>query len=350
MQALYGLVELYIQTAKPVGSQTLQENGFQALSSATLRNYLVKLEEAGYLKQLHTSGGRIPTGKGIRAYIETLEPAPLTSPMLEESLPPDSREVAAYLSLAAEGLSELTSCAVFLSAPRFDQDFVQEVRLIALDPSKVLAVLITDFGQIRTETIYLDRPADERFLRSTEEYFRFRLGSGERPLFREALDAKRAQRIYNETMVRHLVGYANFPSEDLLRTGFSKLLAYPELSDPLALASSLSLLENGPEMRRLLKQAVDANTRLTFIGEELMAGSDVAAILSPYKINQAPVGAIGILGPMRLPYRDLFALLEGFTDQLSRHLTDSLYKFKITYREPSTSVARIENMEGKDHE
>src|SRR5580693_4132773 len=68
---LIGLVELYLKTGKPIGSSTLQDHGFESLSSATIRNYFSKMEAAGYLKQQHTSGGRIPTAKAFRLYADT---------------------------------------------------------------------------------------------------------------------------------------------------------------------------------------------------------------------------------------------------------------------------------------
>ena len=69
---LLGLIELYLQHGKPVGSQTLQENGFDSLSTATIRNYFGKMESEGYLKQQHTSGGRIPTQKAFRLYADSV--------------------------------------------------------------------------------------------------------------------------------------------------------------------------------------------------------------------------------------------------------------------------------------
>ena len=68
---LLGLVELYLKIGKPIGSSTLQEHGFESLSTATIRNYFSKMEEMGYLKQQHTSGGRIPTEKAFRLYADT---------------------------------------------------------------------------------------------------------------------------------------------------------------------------------------------------------------------------------------------------------------------------------------
>ena len=342
---LLGLIELYLKQGKPIGSNTLQENGFESLSSATIRNYFSKMEQGGYLKQPHTSGGRIPTEKAFRFYADTYRDHGTIEKgqeeLLEEIIHTETREIATLLHRSADRLSELTKCAVFVSAPRFDQDFIQHVRLIELDPTKLLSVLITDFGLIRTETIYLERPVDAPFLRAAEEYFLWRMNKGEKPLFRQEAEAKMAQRIYNEIMVRHVVGYANFPEEDVLRTGLSKLLAYPEFNDAAALASSFSLLEDATEMRALLRECCKQNQMTCWIGDELCPfvpkEAECAVVAIPYRINQTIAGAIALLGPMRLPYRNLFGFVQVFSEQISRALTESIYKYKITFRHPTKS-------------
>ncbi len=342
---LLGLIELYLKTGKPIGSHTLQENGFDSLSSATIRNYFGKMEAEGYLKQQHTSGGRIPTEKAFRLYADSYRNEGVIEraqeEILEEVLKNETKEIATLLHRSADTLSELTKCAVFVSAPRFDQDFIQDVRLIQLDSSKLLSVLITDFGLIRTETVYLEREVDPQFLRTTEEYFLWRMNKGEKPLFRQEAEAKMAQRIYNEIMVRHVVGYANFPEEDVLRTGLSKLLAYPEFNDAAALAHSLSLLEDENQMRALLRECCKQNEMTIWIGDELYPfvpkEAECTVISIPYRINQTLAGSIALLGPMRLPYRNLFGLLQAFSEQISRALTESVYKYKITFRQPSGS-------------
>lgn len=347
---LLGLIELYLKTGKAVGSHTLQENGFETFSSATIRNYFGKMEEAGYLKQQHTSGGRIPTEKAFRLYADAYRDEGVIERAQEEALEgvmrTDSKEVATLLNRAADVLSELTKCAVFVSAPRFDQDFIQDVRLIQLDEGKLLSVLITDFGLIRTETVYLEKKVDPVFLRTTEEYFLWRMNKGEKPMFKLEAEAKLAQRIYNEIMVRHVVGYANFPEEDVLRTGLSKLLAYPEFNDAAALANSLALLEDQGEMRAVLRECCKANQMTAWIGDELCPfvpkDAECAVIAIPYRINQTVAGAIALLGPMRVPYRNLFGLLQVFSEQVSKALTESVYKYKITFRQPSGSARQIE--------
>lgn len=348
---LFGLIELYLKTGKPIGSHTIQEQGFDSFSSATIRNYFCKLEEAGYLKQQHTSGGRIPTERALRLYADAYQAQGIIEKEqeahLEKVLSKESREIATTLHQAADILSELTQCAVFISAPRFDQDFIQDVKLVQLDASKILTILITDFGLIHTETMYLDRPVEIAFLRTCEEYFLWRINKGEKPLFHNESETKTAQRIYNETMVRHVVGYANFPNEEILRTGLSKLLAYPEFNDATALANSLSLLEDENQMRSLLRETCKNNHLTTWIGDELCplipSSSECAVIAIPYHINHVNAGAIALLGPTRLPYRNLFGLCQLFSEKISQLLTNSLYKYKISFRQPKSCEKLIEN-------
>ncbi len=347
---LLGLMELYLKSGKPIGSHTLQENGFDSLSSATIRNYFSKMEEVGYLKQQHSSGGRIPTDKAFRFYANTYINQGVVEKAQEEALEAvlkkDSKEVAAILHKSADILSELTKCAVFISSPRFDQDFIQDVRLLNLDSEKILSVLITDFGLVRTETVYLDKPVDPSFLRTTEEYFLWRMNKGEKPLFKDESESKLAQKIYNEIIVRHVVGYANFPEGDIFRTGLSKLLAYPEFNDATALANSLSLLEDKTQMLTLLNTCLQNDGISCWIGDELYPhvpiGADCSVIATPYKINQTNAGAIALLGPTRLPYRNLFGMLQIFSEQISRILTENLYKYKITFRNPTNAARQIE--------
>lgn len=343
---LLGLVDLYLKLGKPIGSQTLQEHGFESLSSATIRNYFSKMESDGFLKQQHTSGGRIPTSKAFRLYADDSlhqglieeEQAEALAEVLQQK---ETQEVMSLLQKGLEKLSDVAQCAVFASTARFDQDFIQDVRLLQLNAEKLLAVLVTDFGLIRTETIYLDRPVSPDFLAACEKYFLWRMNKGEKTLFVNEADAKTAQRIYNEVIVRHVVGYVNFPEEDIFRTGLSKLLAYPEFSDPTALASGLGLLEDSVHMHTILKECCKKGELISWIGDELSpylsSSAECAVIAIPYCINQSVAGAVALLGPTRLPYRNLYGLMQLFSEQISDLLTRSVYKFKITYREPTAA-------------
>jgi heat-inducible transcriptional repressor len=334
---LLGLIELYLDTGKPVGSNTLRENGFDSLSSATIRNYFAKLEEEGYLKQQHSSGGRIPTPSAYQLYAETHLKSPLLdekeNKLLRQEMQKETRELSVYLQSVAEALSEATNCAVFLSAPRFDHDLVLDIKLVGVDSHRCLCVIITDFGQVLTELLYADKKMSSFTLKRLEHFFRWRLTGLDRPDLSPEEEAL-ATRFYNEVMMRHLVGSTHFTKEDIYKTGFSKLLAYADFNDATALADGLGLFENEEALRMLLRECAKAGDLSCWIGGTLQACS---ALAIPYRINRNIVGSIAILGPNRIPYRKLFGILETASGAISESLTRSLHKFKITFRHPETS-------------
>ncbi len=347
---LLGLVELYLETGRPVGSSTLRENGFQNLSSATIRNYFSKLEKAGFLRQEHSSGGRIPTEAAYKIYVHTH----LNNPQIKEkegeelrqNLSKSTREVATYLQRAAEVIAETTKCAVFLSSPRFDHDFVLDTKLVAIDQNRCLCVLITDFGMIHTEVLYVEKGLSRVVLKKIEDYLQWRISGMEKPKL-SAEEEKLGNQLYKEIMLRHIVTYSNFSAEDIHKTGFSKLLSYPDFNNAAALASGLSLFENETDLRALLQKACTENGLCCFLGDDLemistgMSGCSI--LLIPYKIHQTTAGAIALLGPNRLPYRRLFGLLEVAAEALHETLTNSLYKFKISFRKPKPSQIELES-------
>jgi len=347
---LLGLVELFLETGKPVGSSTLREKGFPNLSSATIRNYFSKLEKAGFLKQQHSSGGRVPTEQAFKLYAETY----LQSPKLKENeaeelqkgLSTPSREVATYLQKAAELLAETTQCAVLLSSPRFDQDFVLDIKLVEIDPERFLCILLTDFGMVHTEMLFAKERGSEVDTQGIQEYLQSRISGTEKPKLSPE-DEKLASQFYKEIMLRHIVSYSNFSAEDVYKTGLSKLLEYPDFNNATALANGLSLFENEKDLRALLKKGCENEGLSCLFSEDLeiisTPLSGCTLILIPYKIHQTVAGAIGILGPNRLPYRRLFGLLNVAAETISETLTQSLYKFKITFRQASNSEIALEN-------
>jgi len=348
-QVLLGLVELYLETGAPVSSSTLREHGFQHLSSATIRNYFSTLEKEGYLKQQHSSGGRIPTEEGFKHYVQ----ANLGKKQLKEKeaaairvkLSKSSREVAAYLQKAAEFLAESTQCAVFLSSPRFDQDFVLDIKLVEIDSNRCLCVLITDFGMVHTEILYLEKGISHANLNRIANYLQWRISGIEKPKL-SAEEEKLADFFYKEIMLRHIVTYSNFSAEDIYKTGFSKLLNYPDFNNATSLASSLSLFENEGDLRMLLKNCCEKQKLCCFLGDDFkilsteLSGCSI--IVVPYRIHQTLAGAIALLGPNRLPYRRLFGILETAAEALSDTLTSSLYKFKISFRQPKPSQIEMD--------
>lgn len=341
-EVLLGLVEFYLLTGKPVGSNTLKENKFDGISSATIRNYFSKLEKEGFLHQHHSSGGRTPSLLAYRFYADhhckQKEPPPHDLDRLQKELNQDTREIAAYLQHASELLSELTEGAVFLSSPRFDQDLIIEVKFLNIDAKRCMCVLITDFGLVRTEVLHAPKKLSRFSLKRIEAYFRFRMTGLDRPHLSKIEDAIAAN-FYKEILLRHIVNHTNFSSEDIYKTGFSKLLAYPEFRDATTLATGLSLFENTTYMRALLDECIKTGKLQFWIGNSLEKKQDSlihsSVIAIPYFIRGKPVGALALLIPIRAPYPKLFGIMHACSTILSDVLTRNLYKYKITYRQTS---------------
>lgn len=340
---LFGLIEYYIKTGKPVGSNTLKEAGFEELSSATIRNYFAELEEEGYLQQQHTSGGRIPTPSAFRLYAETkvhsTETTEHETNVLERLRLQETRQIAAFLQEAAETLSTLSDGAVFMSAPRFDHDFITTIKMVPIDHHRCVAVMVTDFGVVQSEVFHLENKLSTISAKKIEEYFHWRLSGHDKP---EGLDPELteiAKSLYNELFIRYVIRYSAFVDEDVYRTGFSKLLAHPEFRDPNALAHSLAIFENAHTVRLLLRECAKTDQPRLWVGDDLTPYSNLkpncAVIAVPYYINKQAVGAVGILGPVRMPYSQLYGLLHAFSENISEALTRNIYKFKIEVRQPS---------------
>lgn len=350
---LLGLVEHFIQTGKPVGSNTLKDTGFGDLSSATIRNYFAHLEEEGFLIQSHSSGGRIPSNKAYRVYAhEFLHDFPKEegkNDPFQKIKNFEGQEIATFLQDSAEELSKLTNCAVFLSAPRFDHDFIVDLKLVPLDAYRCLCVLITDFGVIQTEIMHLPTKLSTFAIKRIENYFHWRLTNMGPPENLEPEEEAIGQAFYNELLLRYIVGYSSFTDEDLYRTGFSRLLTYPDLQDTSELAYGLGLFENAHSMRLLLRETKALNQLKFWIGDDLSAyvanNAKCSVIAIPYYVNNQPVGAVGILGPTRLPYRTLFNTLRLFTESVSQALTRNIYKYKISFREPEQGALYLQKEE-----
>lgn len=348
-QVLFGLIDLYIASGKPIGSQTLQESGFEAYSSATIRNYFAKLEADGLLAQGHSSAGRIPTASGFKLYIEeavtelTLDAK--EKKWIKTKLSQETKEVVAYLEQACDLFSEIAGCACFLSSLRFDQDFVSDIKLVQLDQHRLLSVLITDFGLVHTEIIRVESKLSHFAVKRFENFFKFKMTGLDRPELSEEEDVI-AKKLYNEVLMRHLVNHVHFTHSDVYKTGFSKLLGHSDFSQITQLSSTMALFENENSLLTILSDAQRTGQMIRYIGDDLnhfiKTKEPIASVLAiPYSIHQNTAGALGILVPMRSDYKRLIALLKLFQECMSETLTKSVYKHKISYRKPSITPEMI---------
>ena len=150
-------------------------------------------------------------------------------------------------------------------------------------------------------------------------------------------------------MLRHASRFTGLYKEDLIKTGLSKLITYPELNDAGTLSHILRFFEQEPILRQIMKKTYTEKKLCSWIGKELgnyeSEVSQCSVITIPYYINQAPAGAIGLLGPLRLDYHKIFTLLDLFSKSLSDSLTKSAVKFKISFQPPYGDKEDITNID-----
>jgi heat-inducible transcriptional repressor len=327
---LRAIVEEYIGSAQPVGSQTIAQTRDLGVSAATVRNEMSALERDGYIAQPHTSAGRIPTDKGYRFYVDRFTG--------EGSLPATQRrEVADFFTSAARVmddllhdtsllLARLTSHAALIVGPQPDVAVVCSVTLVRLQPRIILAVAVLSNGAVEKDHVVLDHDVtDDDVAHATARLSEHLLGS----TFAAITDPPRspgradaAQQLV-ASVCEGLRRTASIGSEPLFVGGASRLAAEHEaFSNARVAAHLLELLEEHVVMVALMRELLGPGVTVR-IGSEHARDDlrDCSVVLAPYLIEGQPGGTVGVLGPTRMDYRQAQAAVATISRQLSRSLS-----------------------------
>jgi heat-inducible transcriptional repressor len=327
---LRAIVEEYVGSAQPVGSQTIAQTRDLGVSAATVRNEMGALEREGYIAQPHTSAGRVPTDKGYRFYVDRFTgEGSLTAPQ--------RREVADFFTSAARVmddllhdtsllLARLTSHAAVIVGPQADVAVVCSVTLVRLQPKVVLAVAVLSNGAVEKETVLLDDDVtDEDVSQATARLSRHMLGATfaaitDPPARPARPDA--AQKLV--TAVCHgLRRNASSGSEPLFVGGASRLAAeHQAFSNTQVAAHLLELLEEHVVMVALMRELLGPGVTVR-IGSEHARDDlrDCSVVLAPYLVEGKQAGTVGVLGPTRMDYQQAQAAVATVSRQLSRSLS-----------------------------
>src|SRR5690606_25651671 len=167
---LKAVVEEYIQTAQPVGSGHIADAPGVGVSSATVRNELVQLEQQGYLHQPHTSAGRVPTDKGYRFFVDSLELPDLEEPHLHQVkafFDVSHGELERLMSETTQLLSSLTDCAAVVVGPTAQSATVRSIQLVRVAQHTAVAVAVLSNGAVEKGTFEIDEATDDHIADAT---------------------------------------------------------------------------------------------------------------------------------------------------------------------------------------
>ena len=321
------VVEGYLDTGQPVGSKALAGGGAINLSPASIRSVLHELEGLGLLAAPHTSAGRLPTDQGLRLFVDGMmqvaEPSAEERAAIERQLSQPG-PIEAALTATSAILSELSAAAGVVMVPHREPRLAQ-LQLVALSPTRALAVLVGADGGIENRVVELPQGIAPGALEQASNYISAHLGGRTLAEAVRAIAAEIATgRSALDSASRDLVerGLAVW-SEDALRRpvlivrGASNLLDDSVLTDLERVRLLLDDLENKQSVAELLETAREADSAQIFIGSEnrLFALSGSSVIASPYRDREGRVvGVLGVIGPTRLNYARLVPMVD-FTAQ-----------------------------------
>lgn len=320
------VIDDYILTAEPIGSEAIRDRHRLGVSSATVRNEMAALEEMGYLRQPHTSAGRVPTDQGYRVYVDSLlEEEQVSSTeraWIRRSVAVTDPDRA--LELAARTLAEATEYASVVAEPGPHQQLVRHLHLIPLGGRRALVVVVTDAGVFEGKMVEFDEemPSDE-WDRLSQEISRRIAGWSLGDLTDRALDVVIGEAaLYRRVLaqVRQLLRAQILAAPARVHTeGTSNILKQPEFQDVHRARPVLSALEREDVLADLLYAGRAARRICVTIGaenprEEMRACSVVSA---SYCVGGRPAGVLAIVGPTRMRYGKVISLVRFLAETLS---------------------------------
>lgn len=302
------IVQEYVASGRPVGSKTLTERYDVGVSSATIRNEMAELEQLGFLQQLHTSGGRVPTDKGYRYFVHRLMGAPeLPSGdqiMIRHQFRQVEVQLDQWIDFAAAVLAETAGTVSIVTAPRMVVARLRHFELISLQPQLALLILVTQESAVRQMMLHLPTMHDQAQLsRLADAIVPTVRGLSSDEIEDRLPGASDTARYVLEHVVTGLRGLDSVDRTQIRHSGIENILGEPEFAGADA-HSVLELLRGGTLLSAVLPALTSGEEVQVFIGDENPADAlrRFGVVMASYGIDGEVTGILGVLGPTRMPY------------------------------------------------
>lgn len=325
---LRAVTDDYISTAEPVGSRTIARKYNLGISPATIRNEMADLEDGGYLRQPHTSAGRIPSDKGYRFYVDVLiepEPVGVRERAAFKNAFRKQRKLEKLLQQSARLLSELTQYTAVILVPKRRNAIFRQIQFLLLAPGHILAILVTEPGFVDHEIFQLEESLSQEQLVAMASWLNQRLYGIRLADFKSKLleglptgGNKSLRAAIGEMINLNLASQG----EQVLMEGAMGFLRQPEFSDLERARPVLELLQRREVVSTLLENISRPGEVAVVIGPEMhmpvMAQCSIVA--GAYYLGPGTMGAIGVIGPTRMDYMRVISLVEFLTADLGKTL------------------------------
>lgn len=321
LKILTAVVDEYIITGEPVGSKAIMKH-VQA-SSATIRNEMAELEKQGYLEQPHTSAGRVPTYNGYRLYVDSLmEHNQLSDDekrRLDSMLPKTAVTEDELVQSASMALAELTQCATVVanSSPRFS--LISKVEVIPTGKRMYVILMITSNGKIKNKVCRLEFDLTNEQLEFFDNFMQTNLeGIALDEISEEFFDnIKTAMGTYMMSLsplVSEILQLSKeLVAQDVMLKGEKNLLTCKDFNQN----EIISFLDNKREIMKFIDDTFSGLQVMFSPEQDSFVIHNSSIITSPFSKDGKNVGALGLIGPMRLDYAKFIPYLEYFTQRIT---------------------------------
>ena len=329
LQILYSAVEDYIQFASPITSGQVHDKYIQYISPATLRNELSALEAMGYLKQLHTSSGRVPTTKAYRLYVNELMKSTKFGKKELEAVRAMLSERTTYLtdiiSQVAGVISQATNYPAVVVLNGYDNLPIESIKIIPLIDKSALLLIGTKNGIVNgqfnissaiTEETCIDASnlLTKKFSGKTIKFMRENIQN-------EIFDAQNEIASFNDLVSDLIDCLSNLISANskVIKVGETKLLNNPEYTDLKDAKKVLDILENDNELKQVFESGEENEISFT-IGRENNSEDlkSCSVVKANYKIGGKQIASIGVIGPERMDYSNVASALKVIVGELEK--------------------------------
>ena len=342
---LSAIIEEHLISGETVGSHVVSDKFASAAgwSSATIRNVMAELEELGLLQQPHTSAGRIPTDKGYRYYVDNM----LDSTRLSKT---DLRAIESIgfgrhttvrpdrlLEKASHVLSELSENVGIVVWPSLAENRLRHIRFVRLPDRRVLVVLVSNSNIVHDKVITLDEEFTQDELDRTARYLNVEFsGKSLLAIRAEIIELLREEKALYDTVLGNAMLLCERSLQDEEATaevyldGASNILTKPEFSGAERIRELFRMFEEKSRLVKILNECISSqpsigNVRVA-IGRENVASSmkGCAVITTSYEVGGDVLGAIGVVGPMRIEYGRMMAVVNYLARFIERALLNEV--------------------------
>jgi heat-inducible transcriptional repressor len=323
------VVEEYLELGAPVGSKALSAR-FE-WGPSTIRSELATLEDQGLLAHPHTSAGRVPTEAGYRYFVDRLipaqEPGAPSQPALSLSLV--RRELDEAMRETTEALSQVTDLLAIVTAPPIETSTIKHVEVLTLQPQVLMVVVITSTGGVTKRLFTFEQPVDPGLADWAGSYLNERLvgiGLGARMLHQRLHDPGLSGReqAFIASLSPVFTDVAESAQETLYMEGTSRLLRAEQQGDVSELNAVMEMLEQRVTLLDVLRHFLGAREVLVRIGTENdnPALRSLALVAAGYGLPQRNLGAVSVIGPLRMDYPRAINAVRDAAAQLSSFVAD----------------------------